>query len=74
MKRIPREIESCEPDAEDLEKLELDIDDTQVQVVDGIIVGGDKDACFGGDWVYFLVLGLNLFLVCKAVNSPVFLL
>jgi len=42
-KRIPREMEACEPDDEDLEKLELDIEDTFVQVVDGIIVGGDDE-------------------------------
>jgi len=42
-KRKPREIEACEPDDEDLEKLELDMEDTFVQVVDGIIVGGDDE-------------------------------
>jgi len=42
-KRIPREMEACEPDDEDLEKLELDMEDTFVQVVDGIIVGGDDE-------------------------------
>jgi len=39
----PGEIEALEPDEEDLEKLELDIEDTLVQVVDGIIVGGDNE-------------------------------
>lgn len=43
MEKRPREIEACEPDDEDLEKLELDIEDTLVQVVDGIIVGGDNE-------------------------------
>jgi len=38
-----RKIEACEPDNEDLEQLELDVDDTYVQVVDGIIVGGDDE-------------------------------
>lgn len=38
-----RKIEACEPDDEDLEKMELDIEDTFVQVVDGIIVGGDDE-------------------------------
>lgn len=36
-------MEACEPDDEDLEKLDLDIEDILVQVVDGIIVGGDDE-------------------------------
>ena len=42
-KRIPREVEACEPDDEDLEKFDLDIEGIFVQVVDGIIVGGDGE-------------------------------
>jgi hypothetical protein len=42
-KRKPQEVEACEPDDEDLESLELDIDDTLVQVTDGVIVGGDDE-------------------------------